>query len=282
MSHQTSTGTMPLWQAFAGSEAPQGVTPRTDRTVTPAKENKRLDFERARKLVVRLLLSSHYSFAAYSTTRGAMLAWSVASGLDAFGMMFGILMADVVLIASMEGIRHGVFVSWQKKLAWLAYACAATGIGLATFAHGSNTDFQNWYVHQLLPFEAVLMSFFSFILLTTFLDVLISNRKRAADLELSWANVEAEILAEEVKLQRFHVDLAEAKRRNGYYKKALKQSGVGGKVQRQLVQAADDSGNVIMALLGLSAEVQSSGDGQSKGASVAPSAKKWWSRLRRN
>ncbi len=247
---------VPRWKLFTGAP----VTKSQPVQAIGKNEVSRFNPEQARNLVTTLLLLAHYGFALFSTTRGIQLSWHVAENpLDLVGMVAGILMADIVLVASMEGIRHGVFIGVQKILGWIGYIVASLGVGLATYAHGAPESFQYWYSHSFLIGEALVMSFFAFILLTTWFDVMVDNKRRSAQQRIAWQQDKAAVLTEELKLKRFIVELNEAKKRNRAYKKHLRSSGVGDKVNRDLLQVAQQTGPRIMGLLGM-ADVVSSGD----------------------
>ena len=251
-----SQAQVPRWQMFTGKP----VTKSQPVKQIGKNEVSRFNPEQARKLVTTLLLLAHYGFALFSTTRGIQLSWHVAENpLDLVGMIAGILMADIVLVASMEGIRHGVFIGIQKVLGWIGYIAASLGVGLATYAHGAPEAFQYWYSHSFLIAEALIMSFFAFILLTTWFDVMVDNQRRAAQQKILWQQDKADVLTEQLKLKRYIVELKEAKKRNKAYKGHLRSSGVGQKVNGDLKEAARLTGPRIMGLLGM-ADVVSSGD----------------------
>lgn len=254
--HAVSQDQVPRWKLFTGAPVTKSQPVRQ----IGKNEVSRFNPEQARKLVTTLLLLAHYGFALFSTTRGIQLSWHVAENpLDLVGMIAGILMADIVLVAAMEGIRHGVFIGMQKYLGWVAYISASLGVGLATYAHGAPESFQYWYSHSFLIAEALIMSFFAFILLTTWFDVMVDNKRRAAQQQIAWQNDKAAVLTEELKLKRYIVELKEAKKRNKAYKGHLRSSGVGNKVSDDLKRAAELTGPRIMGLLGMS-EVVSTGD----------------------
>ena len=145
-----------------------------------------------RATVTGLLLIVHFAIVGFTSFSAILLGIHHSeSGFDALRIIFGVLAADLVLLACAEGIRHGVFHGFQKVAAKAFYLAAFIDVCGAVYAEG-NSQFAEFYLGTVLPISGPVMGFASFILLASYLDIKVSNRAKGYELALSLDNERAE------------------------------------------------------------------------------------------
>jgi len=236
--------------------------------------------ERHRKNVVACLLLVHYGVVGYTSLTAGILAWdSAVSQLDFIRKLLGLLAADLVLLASAEGVRHGVYTGAQKGWAKVFYVLAFIDVVLAVTAEG-NLGFRIMYLSQILPISGPLMAVFAYLLLANFLETKVWNQKRAADLEFNLQDHMNNIKNMRLRLARSRVDRVEAGNVNTRYATALKAATQ--KKKDLMGHAVNNGVDAVYKLLEL--DTATSGDGSvEQGAGLprvrpARQAKKGWGR----
>lgn len=235
--------------------------------------------ERSKFWVVLILLVVHYGVIGYTTITAVLLAVDSSLGdLDLTRKILGLLAADLILLASAEGIRHGVFTGGQRFFAKICYTLAFVDVVAAVTAE-ANLGFRTVYLTQILPISGPVMGAFAFFLAASFLDTVVRNQMRAADLEYSLQEHIDGIKTKFMRLARASIDRKEAGRMNKTYKKKLKGSS---KLKHDLMRTAVTHGTHRVNDL-LEFSESHSGDGAGEGVEVPdvrPTArrKKAWGR----
>ena len=216
-----------------------------------------------RSKVEIVLLWVHYSVIIFTSFSAILLGFQYSrNGFDMVRLVAGVLAADAVLFAAMEGLRHGCFTGWQKMLAKVFYIVAFVDVCAAIFAE-ANQAFATTYLHYVLPISAPFMGFVAFILLASFLDTRIKNKQNGYALELEFLESRGVAEQQRLILKRERAERRAANRLNRKYSKILNSSLDGVDLS---AEAALGAGRV-RRLLSLPV-VSGSGDGSAASGSV--------------
>lgn len=204
-----------------------------------------------KQFVINLLLVVHYGVIIYTTGTALVVAWvGSVNGFDFARIAGGAIAADLVLFASAEGIRHGVFLGYQRKLAIVFYGIALVDVALCVLAE-SHAPFASFYLGTMLPVSGPLMGAMGLVLLATFMQENAKLRKTAAGIRLDLKRFLDEVHAEEMVLDRARVEYRQAKRTNKTYKKQLRAKMDGQEALALMGRHVKESVPAIYGLLGL-------------------------------
>jgi len=226
---------------------------------------KKLNLDKAQRLVTKTLLFVHYGVIVFTTTKGLSFAFSISDNTFHFlTIAVAVIAEDLVLFAAAEGIRKGTYIGRQKVFAILAYVIAFLGV-LVTMQAASNGMIREEFITIYLPFSGPLMAAIAIVLLCTDFQTQARNERKAADMQLAHRQYMDETAAMNLTLDRAAVDRRHARDVNKDYDKALKEVR-GNRSSVEMLQASAQVG-----LEGIHKMLQlNTGGGDGKASKVLP------------